>query len=406
VRLQKAPANTVLYGWINNAGERIDTVLVSVFHAPKSYTGEESAEISCHGGTAVVDAVLKTLRGAGFRDALPGEFTLRAFMNGKLDLTKAESVMEIVRAKTDKARERAASRLAGALEAEIRDIKTALLEILGGIEIFLDYPDEEVEGGAPEQVPDEQAARAALARLSLLADSFQQERLYQEGALLVIAGRPNAGKSSLFNRMLREDRSIVTPVAGTTRDWIEAWIAIEGLPVRLVDTAGLRDSSDPLEQIGVTRSRELISSADLVLYVIDGTEGRTHEDEAFIRSSSTPLLPLWNKADQAPPPEGCRAVSAKSGLGLAELGKAVAATLSGLKDREAPFGIGSERQKSLIDRAVKDIEEGLALSRQGQTLDLIAPCFRDAVDALGEITGEVSTAQLLETIFSRFCVGK
>ncbi|MDR2150062.1 MAG: tRNA uridine-5-carboxymethylaminomethyl(34) synthesis GTPase MnmE [Spirochaetaceae bacterium] len=403
-QLERAPAHSIVYGWLNNAGEKIDSVLVSVFHAPRSYTGEESAEITCHGGVAVVEAVLKTLRAAGFRAALPGEFTFRAFMNGKLDLTKAESVMEIVRAKTDKARERAVQRLAGDLEAQIQDLKRCLLAILAGIEIVLDYPDEELE--SDREIPDTQAACAVLERLRALSASFQQERLYQEGALLVIAGRPNAGKSSLFNRLLREDRSIVTPVPGTTRDWIEAWIVIEGLPVRLVDTAGLHDSSDTLEQLGINRSRELASCADLVLYVIDGAHGLVPKDEDFIRASPVPLLPVWNKADTAPAPEGYRAVSAKTGAGLADLGKDIAAALLSLPDREIPTGIASERQKSLIDRAVEALEGGLALVQAGQTLDLIAPHFRDALTALGEITGEVSTAELLETIFSQFCVGK
>ncbi|MDR2535850.1 MAG: tRNA uridine-5-carboxymethylaminomethyl(34) synthesis GTPase MnmE [Treponema sp.] len=428
-KLREAPGNTVVYGWILKASgenKKIDEVLVSVYREPQSYTGEDSADISCHGGIPTVKAVLQSLRNAGFRDALPGEFTFRAFMKGKLDLTKAESVMELVSAKTEEGRDHAVNRLSGSLKQEIQTIKLLLVQVLAQTELFLDYSEDEIldsdTNEAAGQVPDRLTAEEALTRLRALATSYRIERLYHDGALVVIAGQPNAGKSSLFNLLLKEDRSIVTDIPGTTRDWIEAWISLEGIPIRLADTAGLRDSHDPVEQIGVARSRELLKAADLILYLIDGTQGITPEDKAFFQahgsgeSQINKIIALWNKLDKAPLPESAPIfplfkISAKTGEGLLELGTAIAAQLvndSKSKEPACSFspGIATERQKVLIDTAMVSLEEGLTLSDQGQSLDLIAPFLREAVNALGEITGEVSTAEILEVMFSRFCVGK
>jgi tRNA modification GTPase len=439
-RLTTAAGNSIVHGWIVSANEKIDEALVSVFRSPKSYSGEDSLEISCHGGMSAGRAVMQALHNAGFRDALPGEFSFRAFMNGKLDLTRSESVMELVSAKTETGRRGAINRLAGALETEINGIKTLLLEALSGAEIFLDYSEDEIGADADEAagiLPGQEQVRQALSRLKKLAASWQRERLYQEGILAVIAGRPNAGKSSLFNTLLREDRSIVTESPGTTRDWIEAWVSIEGIPVRLADTAGLRESLDPVEKLGVERSRELLDSAELILYLIDGTQGFTEEDKAFLaelrqgktahdvdcRPWEKPLLLLWNKADIAPLPAhaeyGAIAVSAKTGEGLAELGKAVAsaaqagtAAISQYADDSQRAGsaqnatLGSERQKNLVEAACAALEEALALASRSEPLDIISPLIREAVNSLGEITGEVSTADILEEMFSRFCVGK
>jgi tRNA modification GTPase len=369
---------------------------------------------------------MEALREAGFRDSLPGEFTFRAFMNGKLDLTRAESVMELVSAKTDAGRGRAVNRLSGALEAEIRRLRDLLVQVLAGTELRLDYAEDEEDAGE-EGLPDRALAEGVLERLRALAASYRMERLYQEGALGVIAGRPNAGKSSLFNRLVKEDRSIVTDIPGTTRDWIEAWISLEGIPLRLADTAGLRDSQDEVERLGIARSRELLEAADLVLYVIDGCAGLTGEDRRFLETLSgpaaPPLLLLWNKADVAPPPaEGTvllkpgaapfpvLAISAGTGDGAGALWAAMAAQLEsrsgGAAGENRTPGIASARQKQLIDSAAAAAAEALDLADRGEPLDLIAPLLREGVNALGEITGEVSTADILEAVFSRFCVGK
>ncbi|MDR0569074.1 MAG: tRNA uridine-5-carboxymethylaminomethyl(34) synthesis GTPase MnmE [Spirochaetaceae bacterium] len=453
--LRSAPGNTVVYGWILDGTRRIDETLVSVYRAPRSYTGEEGADIACHGGSSAVLGILRVLRGAGFQDALPGEFTFRAFMNRKLDLTKAESVMELVSAKTDRARDRAVLRLSGQLEREIQEVKSLLMEVLAGTELFLDYSEDEFSADSDEtagRLPHRGLAETAFARLSALAESHKLERLYRDGALAVIAGRPNAGKSSLFNGLVREDRSIVSAVPGTTRDWIEAWVSFEGVPVRLADTAGLRDSADEIERLGVARTRSLAETADVILYVLDGAQGITPEDaellsffsshnfsfqkeifqkDFFQRVSSQKdffkkdffkkdfskkekkLVAVWNKADIAPLPAeaaglGALGVSAMTGAGLSELiGAVVSALTDGSAGEDgATAGVASERQKSLIGSALDSLREALILADQGQALDLIAPALRSAVDALGEITGEVSSADILEVMFSKFCVGK
>jgi tRNA modification GTPase len=416
-KLCAAGGNTLVHGWILGAkGERIDDVLVSVYRGPATFTGEDGVDISCHGGIAAARAVMETLGRAGFREALRGEFSFRAFMNGKLDLTRAESIMEIVAAKTDRARESAVRRLSGALEREIREIGDGILQALAAAEIYLDYSEDDGVGGDEDEeaglLPDRHLVEKALERLKTLADSYRRERLYAQGALGVIAGRPNAGKSSLFNALLREDRAIVTDIPGTTRDWIEAWVSIEGIPLRLADTAGLHPSEDPVEKLGMERSRELLAEADIVLYVLDGAEGVTDEDRAFLADhgkDKAPTLALWNKADLAPPSPSFRPVSAKTGEGVAELAREIAAVLEqslGGGDAGGTAGAGTERQKALIDRAIAALEEALSLADRREPLDLIAPALREAVNALGEITGEVSTADLLDVMFSRFCVGK
>jgi len=444
-KLLRAQGNTVLHGWIvspgagtdpadDRRGEKIDEVLVSVFRAPKSYTGEDGIDISCHGGAAAGTGVMAALRAAGFRDALPGEFTFRAFMNGKLDLTRCESVMELVSARTEKGRRHAVSRLSGVLADEIDAVKKKLVEVLAGAEIFLDYSEDEIGMDANEDaglLPGKPLAEEALARLRKLAESWRRERIYQEGILAVIAGRPNAGKSSLFNLLLKEERSIVTEIPGTTRDWIEAWVSIEGIPVRLVDTAGLREPGDPVEAIGVERSRGLLEAAELVLYIMDGSEGITGEDAAFMdklrqtaqqEPRTLPCIPLWNKTDIAPlpasPETACGrllGVSAKTGEGVAELTVAIAeaaAKIAGQAEIASGSGdpqgaaVGTARQKNLVEAAAAALEEALALAEQEEPLDLIAPLLRESINLLGEITGEVSTADILEEMFGKFCVGK
>jgi tRNA modification GTPase len=369
---------------------------------------------------------MDALKSAGFRDALPGEFTFRAFINGKLDLTKAESVMELVSAKTETGRRHAVERLSGSLLTEIEEIKKLLVQVLSGAEIYLDYSEDEIGADdsteATGKLPGRDIALSALARLKKLSASWQIERIYQEGVTVVIAGRPNAGKSSLFNSMLKEDRSIVTEIPGTTRDWIEAWVAIDGIPVRLVDTAGLREPADSVEKIGVARSRKLLQEADIVLYLIDGALGITGEDNDFIDSASNGVAAnskyflVWNKADITPlqtaPLQAAAqdfiSVSAKTGEGLTQLYTAISSAIPAAADTAVSdtAAIGTERQKNLVDAACAALTDALALAEQEEPLDLIAPLLREAVNSLGEITGEVSTADILEEMFGRFCVGK
>jgi len=371
-------------------------------------------------------------------------------MNGKLDLTRAESVMEVVAAKTNKGRELALRRLSGVLQREVSAIKALLVQVLAGTEIYLDYSEDEFLGAANSdsgadgasdeeagRLPERALAEEAAQRLAVLAELWSRERLYACGALAVIAGRPNAGKSSLFNYLIREDRSIVTNVPGTTRDWIEASISVDDIPLRLADTAGLRnDEVGEAEQIGIQRSLELLDKAALALYVIDGAEGITAADREFLAARRTaapdqPLVLIWNKADIAPPPpltaqltaalsdgKPLLAVSTATGQGIPELLRAIAKHLEtqsgasggGSNTTEEAAGPGTLRQKELIDTALSAVQEALTLSgggsRGGEPLDIISPLFRDAINALGEITGEVSSEDIFQAMFSRFCVGK
>jgi len=424
--LEKAQGNTIVHGWIvnnkNTSADKIDEVLISVFRSPKSYTGEDSADICCHGGLSAGKAVMDVLKNAGFFEALPGEYTFRAFMNGKIDLTKSESVMELVSAKTETGRRHAVMRLCGSLQNEINEIKKTLVQVLAGAEIYLDYSDDEVsadEDEAAGKLPDINQAFEALERLKKLSASWQLERVYQQGVTLVIAGCPNAGKSSLFNALLKEDRSIVTEIPGTTRDWIEAWVSMEGIPVRLIDTAGLRECGDSVEKIGIDRSLKLLNEADIVLYLLDGAlEKIKSEDRDFIEkyAASNRHIFILNKADIACAPLDLPAcvtpvcVSAKTGEGLEELYAAVNSAItrqtSSQNGETLTASVGTERQKNLVDESCRALEEALSLAQKEEALDLIAPLLRDSVNLLGEITGEVSTADILEEMFSRFCVGK
>lgn len=433
-KLLQAPGNSIVHGWLlDPQGEKLDEVLLSVFRAPRSYTGEDSIDISCHGGIQTARTLMQTLLESVFRRALPGEFTFRAFMNGKLDLTRAESVMELVSAKTEAGREHAINRLSGALEHEIRTIRDTLAKALAATELYLDYSEDDGVGGIAEdggsilaeeaegQLPDRSSVEDACRQLKQLRQSYALEKLYRDGISIAIAGKPNAGKSSLFNRLVREERSIVTDIPGTTRDWIEAWISIEGIPIRLLDTAGLRVANDPVERIGVERSRSVLEDADLVLYVLDGLAGICDEDSRFIEkynethAVTKPLILVWNKADLRKPgpamEETVLALSAETGMGIDTLVKTLVGKLGVKQHSESASelqscGIASERQKELLDSAIAASEEALGLADQHAALDFIAPLLREAVQALGEITGEISTADILELMFSRFCVGK
>jgi tRNA modification GTPase len=404
--------------------ERIDEVLVNIYRVPKSYTGEDGADIICHGGSAASKAVLGVLLRAGFREALRGEFTFRAFTNGKLSLSQAESVLEMVEARTDRARENAASRLSGTLETEIDAIKQNLVIALAALELSLDYSEMDGVEDAPEGVPERPRINDALARLETLAEAYRSQRLYREGALVVIAGPPNAGKSSLFNLLLKEERAIVTPVPGTTRDYIEATLDIGGIPVRLVDTAGLREDAGEIEAEGIRRSRALMEDADLVILVKDC--GETVSEAGVSVSAgpvpatlTKPVVTVWNKIDIARkflPPEKEQVVllSAKTGEGLQELLQTVSKKLlGGQLPEHGPSGpsLGTDRQRILVCRAIAAVKEAVTLANstlpgEPPPLDLAAPALKDAVDALGEISGEVTNDAILTTMFSRFCVGK
>lgn len=428
--LLAAEANSLVYGWVINpeTGEKIDEVMLAVYRAPKSFTGENMVEIFCHGGTSTVLGVYHALLSAGFRAAKKGEYTFRAFINGKADLTKAEAVREIIGAKTDVSRNRAANRLQGALFSEIKDVKEELLKVLASIEVGIEYPEDE------ENIADtfdDSALKKVIEKLRVLSSSWQAEKLYQDGAEIVLCGKTNAGKSSLFNLFLKEDRAIVSDIHGTTRDFIESYASFNGIPVRLFDTAGLRETEDEIEKVGVERTRELIQQSDAVLYVIDSASGFTEEDMEFLNEFTSgnsladeiPLILVLNKIDRKEYEnlESCIkdivpkkwkkypvfAVSAKTGSGIEGLTVAIAQVLQkACSASKESVGLGSERQKNAVEEALESCNHALLCSKEGFTLDAAVQDIEDAVASLGELTGEVTSSDILESVFSQFCVGK
>ena len=410
--LSALPGYTLAHGYFVDpvTGEQIDQVIASVFRAPKSFTGEDSIEFSCHGSQAVVSRVLAILESRGFALALPGEFSFRAFINGKADLVQAEAINELSGALCETAREDALARLSGALSSRLSAIRKACLDLLADIEARLDYPEDEGPEG-------EGAVRAGLeamvASLIELSEGYAGARLRRDGALVVLAGRPNAGKSSLFNFLVREERAIVSPEPGTTRDWIEAWMDLGGYALRLVDTAGLRESGEGIEAEGVRRSLGLVSNADLLVYLVDGVTGLSVADENFLASRPN-AFKVWNKVDAAEcsfVPSGWIGLSARRGEGIHTLEKKILASL-GAKLPEAPrrketqVGLAGERQKFLVDRALSSVRQAVAFLESGAPLDALALEVREAASFIGEITGEILGDEVLEKIFGSFCLGK
>ncbi len=408
-RLLQAPGGSALVGWLKDeSGEKLDQVVATVWRAPHSYTGQDSVELTCHGSMAVVKRVLDELTRTAFRPAGPGEFTLRAFLAGKLDLTRAEAVHELVASKTDAARAGALHRLGGSVETRLRQFRTQLMDVMAAVNIQLDYAEDEAD--TPE--PPYALLDNLINGLEMLSDSWKTGRVYQEGLKIVLAGKTNAGKSSLFNAFLKEDRSIVSDEHGTTRDFIEAWADFDGIPARLFDTAGLREAENRVEREGIRRSQDLLTNSDLVFYLADGTQGLSEDDTEILaqrEQSSVPWALLWTKSDLSdalPAPAGWLGVSAVTGQGLVELATWV--KTQALPEGSAPDAvvIDSVRQKQLLDRAVSALKAVHTGLEAGFPVDMVALDVQDALQALGEIVGEVTNADILNHMFGNFCVGK
>lgn len=415
--LLEAAGNTLVYGWIQSSKEdKIDEVMCAVYRAPKSFTGENMVEIFCHGGPSVVTAIQNLMLKIGFRQANRGEYTFRAYINGKTDLTKAEAVKEIIDSHTDVSRSHAAGRLSGALFTEIDSIKKLIVDTLAEIEVEIEYPEDEE---TIADTFDRADIELAIKRLSALVDSWKSEKLYQDGARVVLAGRTNAGKSSLFNAVLKEERAIVSDVEGTTRDWLESWASINGIPVRLFDTAGLRETTDVVEAQGVKITKNLTQDADVVLYLVDSQKGMNEEDKEFINKCTEPLILVYTKMDKeqgASAQEGAKPqeqnhpvvkVSSKTGQGLKDLFDQVTKILTaGLSTDREQAGLGSARQKEAVSQALESVKHALISADDNYTLDAVVQDLENALDSLGEVTGDVTPDDVLGSIFANFCVGK
>ena len=381
--------------------EPIDDAMAVYFSAPASYTGEDMVEIDCHGGHQTVQRILGLLSGLGFRPAEGGEFTRRAFLNGKMDLAQAEAVMDIITADAEQSRKAALNQLHGSVSRAIHDVEDVLLDALSGIDAAIDYPDEAEEdciARLPEQLG---AGRSKAERL--LADG-RRGRVLRDGLRVVILGRPNTGKSSLMNALAGFERAIVTDIAGTTRDVLDERLSFDGVPVRRIDTAGIREATDRAEQIGVDRALDEMRRADVQLVLLDGSAPLTTEDETLIETTENgiPRILVVNKCDLPRQTDyaGAISISAKTGQGLEELKREVL-RLAAPQDADCN-AITNERHLHALEQACA----ALCSAEQAEELDCKATDIRAALQALGSITGTDVDATVIDRIFERFCVGK
>jgi tRNA modification GTPase len=411
LRPTAAPTHTVHFGKIVRCGEEVDEVLLSVLRAPRTYTREDVVEISCHGGLLPARLVLETLLENGARLAAPGEFTRRAFLNGRLDLAQAEAVADLIHSQTELALDAARQQLAGHLSQRINRLRDDLMKILAHLEAHIDFPDEDI-------APDTRAQllarlRAALDFMDQLLRTAGEGQLLRRGLRAAIIGRPNAGKSSLLNRLLGRDRAIVSPIPGTTRDTIEETANVRGLPVLFIDTAGLRESANEIEQEGVRRSRQSLAEAELILHVFDNAEPFTAADAAHLAEfPGKPRILVRNKADlppvlQLPAGREALAVCCLSGTGIEELKTAIKQRVWAGEIRAEMLEVMiNARHQDALRRAREATERTVAALAANLTLELAALELRIAANAVGEIVGKTTTEDLLDSIFSQFCIGK
>ncbi len=418
----------VLGEFLDREGRVLDRGLAVRFPGPRSYTGEDSAEFHCHGSPVVLREVLAALFAAGARQAGPGEFTKRAFLNGRLDLTQAEAVIDLIDAETAAAARNAAAQLDGGLRRALEPIQEALLDITSRFYAVVDYPDEDIQDAGPEEIA--AALRQAGEALTALLATCKRGKVLKRGVRTAIVGLPNAGKSSLLNALAGYERAIVTDIPGTTRDTVEESVLCGGVLLRLIDTAGLRETEDQVEKLGVERSRRAMEEAELILLVRDGAveacpENKAHrEAEAVLLNqvarTGKPWLCVESKCDLTGPhafsigliqkyannPAACLCVSSVTGQGLDRLEEAVAALFPAGDPGEAGNLLTDQRQEDAARRALDAVRRGRAALEGGLTPDAVLTDAEEALDAIGELTGRTAKEEIVERIFSRFCVGK
>ncbi len=417
-KLSQADTHTLHYGHITDEDTAavIDEVMAGVMRAPRTFTGEDVVEISAHGSMVGLRRILTRLIEAGARLAEAGEFTKRAFLNGRLDLAQAEAVIDIINAGNDAALQNAVAQLEGTLSREIRKIREPLLYVCAQFAAMVDYPDDEIAELSEEGL--RRILHAAISDCETLLESAPSGRMIKEGVLCVIAGKPNAGKSSLLNALSHSERAIVTEIEGTTRDILEEFITINGVPIRLVDTAGLRDAKDAVEKIGVSRTRQYIDAAQLVLVMLDGSAHITEQDrDVLALTDGKKRILLLNKSDlevkikadavQAMAPEApIISVSAVSGEGIAGLKNAIASLCdqSGITPTSA--ALSNLRHAEAVAEALRSLQNALDTLDGGIPMDMCVIDVTGAVEALGLLTGETVSADIVDKIFAEFCVGK
>jgi tRNA modification GTPase len=417
-----ARSHSVIYGFIKDpdTSEKIDEVIVTVMRAPRTYTREDVVEINCHGGMLPLRRILGSVISQGSRPAEPGEFTRRAFLNGRVDLSQAEAVIDVIKARTEQAERMAIQQLEGRLSAEITALRDSVAESCALVEAYIDFPEEEVE--LPDSAGFISSMQDILDRLSALSRSFEEGRLFREGAAMAIVGKPNVGKSSLLNTLLKKDRAIVTDLPGTTRDIIEEGLNIDGIPVRIMDTAGIREAHDLVEAEGIRRSLAAIEGADIILAVYDASRVLDRADRQIIEKvnnkKTISVINKWDisNGDFDAEDNGLNIyptvkISALRGEGIDVLKDTIVAALLSNKampgqDSAADILITNVRHKQLVDGAFASLWQARGTFEKGEPLEVTALFLREALNSLGEIIGVVTTDDILNKIFAEFCIGK
>ncbi|KRM19905.1 tRNA modification GTPase TrmE [Ligilactobacillus hayakitensis DSM 18933 = JCM 14209] len=418
--LEKVASHTINYGHIVNPknNEEIDEVMASVMRAPRTYTCEDVVEINCHGGIVTTNQILQLVLSNGARLAEPGEFTKRAFLHGRIDLTQAESVMDLIRAKTDRSMKVALNQLDGNLSHLIRNLRQDILDVLAQVEVNIDYPEYDDVEEMTSRILREKAVEVKQ-HIQQLLTTAKQGKVLREGLATAIVGRPNVGKSSLLNHLLHEDKAIVTDIAGTTRDVIEEYVNVRGVPLKLIDTAGIRETDDKVEQIGVERSRKAIDQADLVMLVLNSSEPLTSEDEALIKvTDGKKRIVILNKTDlpqqldqqrlqELVPVDEISTTSILKSEGVDELEQKIADLFfGGIENSQSTVMVTNARHIALLNQAEESLESVIAGLDSGMPVDLCQIDMTNAWDLLGEITGDSYQDELLTQLFSQFCLGK